>query len=270
MPTVAQPATAGSNPRNVKRASIGRPIGWRPKHRPAPSRARQAPAASAHSLARHVHPPIHPPVFAPLHLHLHHPLHETAAHLLIAGPLYRRQIPGHFLIFVLLDLDELGPAGPLCIQEPAQAVLVRRDARLHLVVDGAAPLLLLLQPRAPARAEALLGGTQLRRLARRQIQILLHALAEALLDAVAQLPRLRTVAPRRSIALLRRETRCQHDGQAENDVLLHVYPSPSRARSTSRSCCASSPRQSVVSGSATLSEPRISSNEPSTSRSSSA
>src|SRR5204863_383485 len=82
--------------------------------------------------------------------------HEAATHLLVASPLHRRQIPRHLLVFVLLNLRQLGAARALCIEELAQAVLVGCDARLHLIVDGATPVHLLLLQRAAARAEALL------------------------------------------------------------------------------------------------------------------
>src|SRR6266550_3730189 len=102
-----------------------------------------------------------PPPFSPLHPHFAHSLHEALAHLLIARPLHRREIARHFLIFVLLDLDHVGATRPHPVHQSAHAVGVGGDARLHLIVERAAPLQLLLHERAAARVEALLRAAQL-------------------------------------------------------------------------------------------------------------
>src|SRR5439155_20855613 len=125
------------------------------------------------------------------------------AHLLIARALYRREIPGHLPVFILLDLEHLGPAGAHPIHQFAHAVGVGRHARLHLIVQRPVPLHLLLHDLAPPRAETLLAGAQLRRLILRQLQVVLHARAEALLDLRAQPLRFgRIAALLQAVALL--------------------------------------------------------------------
>src|SRR6266566_3902780 len=70
--------------------------------------------------------------------------------------------------------------------------------------------------RAPARAESLLCRAEFRRLVRRQIQHLLDAITEPLLDLPAETSSLGGVALRaRGVSLLRSERRRQQDGKAE-------------------------------------------------------
>src|SRR2546425_10102927 len=138
----------------------------------------------------------YPPPFPPLHPQLANSPHELLAHLLETGLLHWREIARHLAIFILLDLDHLGPPGPHPVHQLAHAVGVGGDARLHLTFERATPRHLLLHQGAPAGAELLLRGAQLRRRIGRQLEGLLHALAEALLDLRAQPARLGGVALR--------------------------------------------------------------------------
>src|SRR6267142_1974047 len=161
-------------------------------------------------------PSTHSPPFPPPHPQLTNSPHELLAHLLEPGLLHRREIARHLAIFILLDLQHLGPAGLHPVHQLPEAVTVGRHARLHLILDTAASLHLLLHQRAPARAEALLRGTQLRRLIGRQLQILLYAVTEAPLYLPAETPRLGGVALRaHAISLLCCQTRRKQDGKAE-------------------------------------------------------
>src|SRR6266849_4306673 len=154
-----------------------------------------------------------PPPFSTLHLQLANPPHQLLTHLLKARVLHRGEVAGHLAMFLLLDLDHLGTTGLHPIHQLPEAVSVGRHAGLHLVVNRAASLDLLLHERAPASAEPLLRGAQLRRLVRRQFQLLLHAIAEGLLDLRPQTPRLGRVALRaHAVSLLRRQTRREQDG----------------------------------------------------------
>src|SRR6266568_5819331 len=116
----------------------------------------------------------HPSAFPPLHPHLPDPLHQSLAHLLVARALHRREIPSHLAILILLDLEHLGAARLNSVHQFADAVGVRRDPRLHLILERASTLELLLHYRPAAAVVPLLRRPQLRHLVGRELQLLLH------------------------------------------------------------------------------------------------
>src|SRR2546425_677352 len=89
--------------------------------------------------------------------------------------------------------------------------------------ECATPRHLLLHQDPSPGAEPLLRGAQLRRLIGRQLEVLLHALAEALLDLRAQPPRFGGIALRaQAVALLGSKARRKQNGKTENYELLHL------------------------------------------------
>src|SRR2546425_7954200 len=119
---------------------------------------RSQPWTGAHPGA---HPRTHPSAFPPLHPHLPDPLHQSLAHLLVARALHRREIPSHLAILILLDLEHLGAARLNSVHQFADAVGVRRDPRLHLILERATTLELLLHYRPAAAVVPLLRRPQL-------------------------------------------------------------------------------------------------------------
>src|SRR5688572_33016325 len=101
--------------------------------------------------------PTHPAP-RPLTAHLPHTPHEVLAHLVMSGPLHGREEARHLLILVLLQLDHLHPAGLQAVHQLPHAVRIRRHARLHLAIQGPAPLHLLLHQRPAPGAEPLVRG----------------------------------------------------------------------------------------------------------------
>ena len=106
------------------------------------------------------------------------------------------------------------------VHELVHAVRIRRNAGSHLAVERAPALHLLLHHRAPARAEALLCVAQLRGLIGIEVELLLHAIVEPLLDLRPQAPCLGGVARRaHAVTLLGGETPPrpprEQDGKAE-------------------------------------------------------
>ena len=165
---------------------------------------------------RHPRPSTHPPPFAPLHPQLTNSPHELLAHLLVAGALNRREITSHLAILVLLDPEHLRATSLNPIHQLAYAIGIRRDPRLHLILERPTTLKLLLHNIALARAEPFLCGPQLGCLVLRQVEILLDAAGECRLDPCPQAPRLGGVALRaHAISLLCCQTRRKQDGKAE-------------------------------------------------------
>src|SRR5688572_13827677 len=144
------------------------------------------PAPPVHSSSAHPHAPAppHPPPQAP---HLPDPIHQTLTHHVVPRLLDRRQKAAQLAILVLLDSHHLHAPRRETIRQFTHAVLVGRDPGLHLVLEGPAPLHLLLYQGAAPGAKPLLRSPKLRRLVVRELQLLLHPLAEALLDHRAQL-----------------------------------------------------------------------------------
>jgi hypothetical protein len=126
------------------------------------------------------------------------------------GALHGSQVRRHLPILVLFNLQHLLTTRAHAIHEPPHRVGVGGEARAHLIVQRATPLGLLEHHFAPLRPKALLRSAQLRRLIGRQLQILLHLIAEALLDLRAQAARLTRIT-----RLLRRENRRGQDGETE-------------------------------------------------------
>src|SRR5258706_9016742 len=98
----------------------------------------------------HALPSTKSPSFPALHPQLTHPLNESLAHLLVAGPLDRREIARHLAILILLDLEHVRATRLNPIHQPAHAIGVRRDARLHLILERLTTRELLLHHVAPA------------------------------------------------------------------------------------------------------------------------
>src|SRR5207244_13136332 len=109
-------------------------------------------------------PRTRPSALPPLHPHLPAPLHQSLAHLLVARALHGREIPSHLVILILLDLEHLGAARLNSVHQFADAVGVRRDPRLHLILERASTLELLLHYRPAAAVVPLLRRPQLRHL----------------------------------------------------------------------------------------------------------
>src|SRR2546427_189271 len=199
-----------------RKASTRSPGGGLPPtpaaHAPGPGPSPSPPPAApptprAHGPRPRPSPP--PPPSPPLHPQLADPLHQTLTHLLVAGSLDRREIAGHLSVLILLDLEHLCAARLHPIHQLAHAVGVRRDARLHLILERATAFHLLLHDIAPAGAKPFLRRTQLGRLVLREIQVLLHAASERRLDLRAQPSRFH------GVSLLSRKTRRKEDDQAE-------------------------------------------------------
>src|SRR5206468_4100368 len=110
----------------------------------------------------------------PFPAHLAHPLNELLAHPLIARALHRREIARHLAILILLDPEHLGAPRLNPVHQFADAVGVRRDPWLHLILECATTLELLFHYCPPASVVPLLRCPQLRHLVRRQLELLLH------------------------------------------------------------------------------------------------
>src|SRR5438132_2169263 len=160
---------------------------------------------------------LYPPSFPPLHPQLADPLHQALTHLLVAGSLDRREIAGHLSVLILFDLQHLRAARLNPIHQPAHAISVRRDARLHLILERATAFHLLLHDIAPAGAKPFLRHTQFGCLVLREVQVLLHAASERRLDLRAQPSRFH------GVSLLSRKTRREENDQAEYHVIPHHF-----------------------------------------------
>jgi len=137
--------------------------------------------------------------------------------LLIPRSLDGREIARHLAILVLLDLDHFPAPSLNPIHQSAYAIGVRRDSRLHLILERPPALELLLHDVAATSAEPLLCGAQLRGLIGIQVELLLHAIIEPLLDLRPQAPCLGGVARRaHAVTLLGGEAPPrEQDGKAE-------------------------------------------------------
>jgi len=140
--------------------------------------------------------------------------------LLIPRSLDRREITGHLAILILLDLHHFPAPSLNPIHQFADAVGVRRDPRLHLILERPPAPELLLHDVAATGAEPLLRSAQLRGLIGIQVELLRHAIVEPLLDLRPQSPRLGGITRRaHAVTLLGGETPPrppgEQDGKAE-------------------------------------------------------
>ena len=111
-------------------------------------------------------------------------------HPLKLRALHRREVAGHFAIFLLFQLQAVGPQGLTGIHQPTHAVGVRGRTGSHLVVEAVLDIAPAREERLAAGAEPLLGRHELRVLLVGEGKAIADPLMKPLLDLADQVPRI--------------------------------------------------------------------------------